>query len=571
MFSENHKISLRQLKYMVFMDIMGVLCILLPVYLQKATVGTMAVSLLAGFLAWQLLAGFLARRISRGKPLLEEIHKTAGSLAAFLVLAAAVVYLAAQSAVFLNLCGELAGTYLLPETPLPVLVLLPLAAGLLLARGGLEVRARTSEVLGPVILVLFLIMGAGAAFGIRNLGETEAVFRLQDQVFSGGYIIFACAGGFFLPALAGHIKEEEQGQEKKAARYLRTGGALGMLLPGVLLLITALSFGNGGLGRMDFPAVRVMSSVSLPGGFLKRWDVVFLVLLLLSMGLACGSALWNLKGASAALWEMIPRAGRNEKGCLAFQGLLALLVYAAAAGFLNAQTAMCYYKALNLQILTPVFLLILLLLYFRQRKMGFMAAAALAAVLLLGGCAARELEERLFPTALQISLSGEEVQILYAWNEGAGLYGQGDEGREDSGAETQESQEGGQGKESQITVFGGETLGEVFEKVENYSERYMDYSHVKAVILDEKIQENRELKEELLEWLAKDPAFSANLILFPMEESGLSLEKAQERSSGQAGQYLENLYENNDAYRRQAVTLGDWIREQAEIEKGVVE
>ena len=64
-FSENHKISLRQLKYMVFMDIMGVLCILLPVYLQKATVGTMAVSLLAGFLAWQLLAGFLARRISR--------------------------------------------------------------------------------------------------------------------------------------------------------------------------------------------------------------------------------------------------------------------------------------------------------------------------------------------------------------------------------------------------------------------------------------------------------------------------------------------------------------------------
>ena len=215
---------------------------------------------------------------------------------------------------------------------------------------------------------------------------------------------------------------------------------------------------------------------------------------------------------------------------------------------------MCYYKALNLQILTPVFLLILLLLYFRQRKMGFMAAAALAAVLLLGGCAARELEERLFPTALQISLSGEEVQILYAWNEGAGLYGQGDEG-----------------KESQLTVFGGETLGEVFEKVENYSERYMDYSHVKAVILDEKIQENRELKEELLEWLAKDPAFSANLILFPMEESGLTLEKAQERSSGQAGQYLENLYENNDAYRRQAVTLGDWIREQAEIEKGVVE
>ena len=171
MFSDNHKISLRQVKYMVFMDILGILCILLPVYLQNETIGSMAVSLLAGLLVWLLFAGLLARGISSGRTPLEAVRKTAGPLTAFFLLAAAVVYLAAQAAVFLNLCAELAGTYLLPETPLPVLVLLPLAAGLFLARGGLEVRARTSEVLGPVVLVLFFDYGGRSCFGHPESGR----------------------------------------------------------------------------------------------------------------------------------------------------------------------------------------------------------------------------------------------------------------------------------------------------------------------------------------------------------------------------------------------------------------
>ena len=92
-----------------------------------------------------------------------------------------------------------------------------------------------------------------------------------------------------------------------------------------------------------------------------------------------------------------PEQGKTKRDGLAFQGLLVLLVYGAAAGFLNAQTAMCYYRALNLQILTPLFLLVLLLLYFRLKKTGVMAAGRLGRRILLGGCTARELEERTVP------------------------------------------------------------------------------------------------------------------------------------------------------------------------------
>ena len=72
MFSENQKISLRQLKYMVFLDMLGVLCVLLPVYLEKETPGSMILSLGGGIALWQLLAGLLAEKLTGGRALLRE-------------------------------------------------------------------------------------------------------------------------------------------------------------------------------------------------------------------------------------------------------------------------------------------------------------------------------------------------------------------------------------------------------------------------------------------------------------------------------------------------------------------
>ena len=537
MFSENQKISLRQLKYMVFLDMLGVLCVLLPVYLEKETPGSMILSLGGGIALWQLLAGLLAEKLTGESAF---AGKKGQSAAAILLLTAAVIYLTAQAAVFLNLCAELAGTYLLPETPLPLLTLLPLAAGILLARGGVEARGRISEVLGPVILALVLIMGAGAAAGGKDWGEASWL-RFQDRALPGGYECFVCAGGLFLPLLRGHVKKEEEGMRRKTAGCLRAGSLMAFLLSGAIVLITAVSFGEGGMSRIPFPAVRVMSSVLLPGGFLKRWDVVFLLPLLLSLALALGTALWNLKKTSEAFWRKLPAVGKNAGGSLAFQGLLLFLIYAGASGFLTAEAAMGYYRALNLHLLTPVFLLALFAACWKKKR-GKVLGGAAALLLLLGGCTARELEERLFPAAVQLQLKGEKVQILYAWYEG--------------------NEPGGSAKdESSMTLLEGNSLKEILNTAEAYGEKYMDYSHVKAVILDEKLLEEEKTKEEILEWLTGDPAFSANLILYPMEASGLTLKKAQERSGGQAGTYLEDLYKNNKTFRRKGMTLGECIQD----------
>ena len=105
-------------------------------------------------------------------------------------------------------------------------------------------------------------------------------------------------------------------------------------------------------------------------------------------------------------------------------------------------------------------------------------------MLLLGGCTARELEERLFPAAFEIRENEEKVRISFAWYEG-------------------------NGPEDALTSLEGDSLEDVLGKVEGYGEKYMDYSHVKAIILDEGLLEKKERREELLTWLANDPAFSA--------------------------------------------------------------
>ena len=111
-------------------------------------------------------------------------------------------------------------------------------------------------------------------------------------------------------------------------------------------------------------------------------------------------------------------------------------------------------------------------------------------------------------------------------------------------------------EEGNLTIFRADNLSQIQKQVEEYGDRYIDYSHVKAIIWDEKLEQYPTLEQEIYEWLAAEPAFAANLLIYPARESGLTLEQVDERSDGEIGVYLENLYRNNKRLRESAVTLG---------------
>lgn len=259
------------------------------------------------------------------------------------------------------------------------------------------------------------------------------------------------------------------------------------------------------------------------------------------------------------------------RGLAVIQGIAAFATFCAASGFESAEIAVCYYRAFNLYLLTPAMLLVYLILYFRKKQRAAKRARVLKAAslmllfcLLLTGCTARELEDRIFPMALELQLEGEEIVMTYAWN-GSGKAENKDEENK-SGTDSAEPKNQGN-----LTVFRGFGLSDIWQQVEEYSDRYIDYSHVKALILDEKISGNPKLEQEFYEWLAGEPAFAASLIIYPREKSGITLEDAEQRSEGEIGTYFENLYQNNQKYRETAATLGEVTRAYYAGDSGAVQ
>lgn len=737
MFSGNNKISVRQTKYLLQLDWIARLVILLPVCLSGKTVGSAIFCVLAGTAAWWLLLNGVLSWTGAGREIAKEsltrqskgaksenqenrggvsreMKEVMGSGASILLYVAGLLFFLVQAAVFLNLTASVCSVYLLPEVPVPLICLLPIAAAVLLASGSIEVQGRFCEVVGPIVVTVLTGLIFLSAFGMNGYVYEETVVQLSDHLVSGSFEVFACLGGLSLPLVGRHLAGE------LPAQTVKKSGLASALLAGSLCAITIGSYGKNGMLQMEFPAIRVMSNLRLPGVFLQRWDVLFFGFLLVCLTVTAAESLWCVKEILGALWELgdevrealaeskgPERAGaeyqkveclncRNERngestlkaadsqgdwkrrnGEVEVQGTDGLncqtvsnreavlkseeslagrntgnivmswsacifLIYLAAAGFLSQWTAIGYYRALNLQLLTPaIFLFYIIAGWVRKRKTAVNCPRGLILVLLalvsaffLGGCTAYEPEERLFPMALEIRAEEGQLVMAYAWNEGAGPGSVGaeeeaanEESEADKAAEasTRKSAEAvakGQTVENEIvlkeqmtesenvvkeqtadnetvvkkqpgenettvkeqiaedetavkeqasgkyaetrdgiTIFRGNSLKEIQEKTTAFSERYMDYSHVKAILLDRSLSEVPELERTVIGWLAQEPAFASGLIIYETDEEELALEQVQRQAGGQVGKYLENLYKNNETYREQSTTLGQLIAE----------
>lgn len=659
MFSGNNRISTRQIKYLLILEWAAKFCIFLPVCLSGRSFGSMIVCLFLGAAVWTLFIRLVTRWMEPGTDFFDGLVKTVGKPPAILCCIAGFLYFLVQASVFVNLCAELTAVYLLPEVSVPLLCLLPVAAGIYLAAGSVEVRGRFCEVAGPIVIGLMILQIFAAAFGMEYSGWESTLVSLEDELARGGYEVFACMGGMFLPFLSGHLVDNS----RRTGNAVGKAGLFSLAAAGSLCTIAWLSYGKNGIQAIDFPAVRVMSNVNIPGGFLQRWDILFLTLVIVSMTVSVSGALWYIREILAVLWKESVRyiKGRKETGIMhqkadnlaagrrkvpgtasrrweLVSGTLteseirqrvnfswffaAVLVYFAAAGFLNAFTAICYYRAMNMQILIPLLFFFYIIAGFRKetagrtyrkikwgkRLPGVLALAVLliAVSFFVGGCTAREPEERLFPMALEIGIENGQLAVTYAWNEGQGpartYSGTAEkEGRSGSDMESEEQEEDGrevkqgaqensaggtesggqensgtdmnyekkgsqeemnvpQAGEDIITLLGS-SLEQIRMQETELTERYMDYSHVKAIVLNGNLSEEPELLRQVMEWLAGEPAFASGLIVYRGGSGGLSLQEAEARSSGQIGDYLENLYKNSEKYRNMSTTLGAAIAE----------
>ncbi|MDD3794703.1 MAG: GerAB/ArcD/ProY family transporter [Lachnospiraceae bacterium] len=593
MFSDNQKISGRQLKALLLMDWLGKTILLLPGYHRKMNFQTVMLGALAGSL---LAAGFLwlvcgVMREAKGS-YFTYVQERLGKGAAALIYLVYSVYFLTNLILLLAFCGRLAKDNLLPELPLWLLVLLPAATGIYLAGGGLEVRGRVSELLAPVVMGFFLLLLILTVPGIKMAhfmdGEvpytgsgTGGMAFVPGEFLESSFLVLAGFGGIGTLPLALDGIRHRKSFGRQAFRALR-GMALVLL---AVIFIGFGVFGIQGMERLEWPVISLMSGVKLPGVFLQRWDVLFIALLMISLFLAAGSGIYYAGVIG------------NAFGVPKWIGRILILV----SGFVlflfpfQWEWLLSWYRKINFFFCVPVMIFFIFLLFFVERIRSGKRKTVLAGLLLLSagillgltGCTAKDLEVRRFPLVLEIGVKEGRLEVACAWPEDGGAMQEesGSEAEEsgseaeESGSEAQESQETDiketeakvtEIKETERINVSGENRGnitrvtaggmeEAILEIQALQDRYVDYSHVKAILWQDSLHREEQQETKVLEWLETEPDFARNILIFQTEEEGLTLEEVQRQSKGQPGAYLENLYQNNPLYQEKTGTLEQFL------------
>ena len=363
MFSDNQKVSTRQLQTLLITDWLGKVVLLLPASFQGASAWTILAGTVVGFALSELFLCLTAHAANGQKTIFfTYVKERLCNWAALLLYLIYGVYFLCHAAIMLYLCGRIGGTYLLPEASGPLMIALPAIVGYYLARGGMEVRGRVSELLAFLIWWAFLLLLLFALPGVRpdHLSDGGGIDARGVMSFSG--IVFASFGGIGALPLAFPQVVAECGKEERP-KSLKGAGGKALAMVALVLVITFLIgyglFGQEGMARLEWPVITVMSSTNLQGVFLLRWDVLLVGLLLFAMILSVGTGIYYVSVAGETL-------GMKQKpaqcGAVALAYLLAVFL-----SRMDGQRVFSWYRNISFRICVPGMVLFLVILLLTER------------------------------------------------------------------------------------------------------------------------------------------------------------------------------------------------------------
>lgn len=274
MFSNNDKISPRQIKRLLIFDLFGASSLLLPAQLaETGGIGLWSILagvVMAGLYAWLLL--FLGGQVKQDY--FAYLQGGFGKLPARVIYIGYAVICALVCAWAAGLLSELVCSTLLEEGEYPTALLLIMLLLLYGGIAGLEARARVYEVLFWVLAVPFFLM---MLFCIRQVQPVQwfPLFGLygQEQLGSFWSGAWQCFAAFlpltFLIFLLPHVQKG-----KKLGRSVFVALIVsGVVLAAVYFILLGI-FGSKALAVEKYPVITLMGMVKIPGNFIKRMDAV---------------------------------------------------------------------------------------------------------------------------------------------------------------------------------------------------------------------------------------------------------------------------------------------------------
>ncbi len=282
MFSDNDRISGIQLRRQIAVGLTGAFLLILTK--ESALFGRSGfLGLLCGFggLLLYLLVLVHASASYRAPELL--LGRTGGAILRLFYLS----YLVLTGSFLLAEATAMVRTYLMPGSQGLTAAVLLLAVSLLGTGSDVQRRGRMGEASYPLLMLGFLVMLAVAA-GAVNSDLLDAAPALDGgDTLQGAYAYYgACMILSVVPFLLNRVQEEH------IFSHMARAMAAVTLITGSALLILLGIFGYEGLVQQKTPILKLMSRVMLPGGFLDRFDIIWIAFLLFSLLFGLGTVLF---------------------------------------------------------------------------------------------------------------------------------------------------------------------------------------------------------------------------------------------------------------------------------------
>ncbi len=548
MFSENNKISDRQVFRLLTYDFLGIGTLLLPTMLANTAGRDGIFCILAGlilaFLYLKILQ-YLMQNTEKSYP--DYLKKCCGKVIGYLLWCGYFLYFMLMASYTAYLFSTLMLNGLVENTSFYLVLMLILIVAFYGMAGGIEGRARVYEMLFWFLMIPLFMMLLAACREVKTAYWSPVFSTGFKEVFRGSYYVFFC---YSIVTLVLFLKEyvTDSGKYRKAAgkAVWFSGGVFA-----VLYLVLVGLFGADALAQMKFPAVTMMSRVQITGGFLKRTDAFMFGIWFFTLYALLNSMVFYSGNLVAKAIRDCGGYLEGKKRMLPYVILL-LLVYG---------VAVLFYR--NQQILDSVTLLLW--------KIGTPFVAGVPVLLCLTGRKPdRGMEERRTKKGRM-----EERRI------------------EECGSKEHKDERKNHNKKVRVVVLAGFLFGclflegcnvaeledkefpvllnirdqDTFESVwlnhEYAGNKKVDYNHLKVVLIEQSFLEKEAAVDGMLSMLEQEKEIPWNAYVMTTD-SYENLAQTEEELDTLIGNYLEELLENTSGISQKAYpTLGMLYEERA--------
>lgn len=553
MFSENDKISLRQLKRILVFDLFSVSVLITP-RIATASAGkdgliTIILAVLyALFYAWVLLS---LAKCTRGN-YLDYSQKSLGSIITFIIGLLYIIKFSACCVFTARLFGEIINETLLEDTDPRIIILILLIVSAYSASKGFEVRARITEILYFIVIVpIFILLILGLSkIQLSNLTPlfTESV----RDIFEGGYNVFLTFSILEVLLFCAPMIKLKRSDIKKGHRlleYVSKAIILMGILEILLFIVTLGILGKGETGQKLWSMVNVIQIIKFPGGFIQRQDAIILGIWMLSIFSILSAFFYYISFVGKFIFHL------SDQNYLLVP--LILLLFGASVIPMETEQFFSYFENYMKFIGMPQSVVIPTIVVFvgKVRKINttkpvkpyvktLLMLIAFCTVVSLTGCSdMTEIEDRNFVQTMGIDLNGDELTVYYVLPDLKAL-----------------TEQGSEDPEKLIIELKGYDFYEIEESYKLQYNKRLDFSHLKAIILGKNLAENRTQMAQFLTYVENKYELGRSTLIFASENTARKIIALNKELQGGIGEYLDRLYRINlKNAGKKVVTIGELV------------